>query len=441
MAKKMQNDNLYKTMMNDVISTNQNLQNDLAVFDYAAMTGDWGAFGSYVNAAYDSSADYWRLKMYADGTHELIYDEEKKLSIDYLNENGEVISTSVPEKQDMTGIGMAESLTTVLGSDRALEILSEKGINIQSVKDVPVEIIASVTGYSEESIKQMPDNVKDNIFNDKKDAMIGELLMTQMGASWNVSSWINTEGISLTITDKAYNGNIMAEVQNGKYLYSTVNATLFRDPDSWNSVTSSDGINWEKNTEYWNKDTILYEKTGINYDYYDSLLVDKYQTVVNLSSIASDTAFYMFGNGYISGNTISSDFYMGYYTNWESKSYTQDGKIKYENDVLVLNNTKTISGINIGLHGGENNNWTDRWLAHDTSKLLNNGTYIDTTYGGDIVTGYSAGCFITTRDNQNSLLQYLGNWNFSHGIQISGTIYNDSYTNYLSKYPNTRGLR
>lgn len=58
MTKKMQNDSLYKTMMNDVIDTNQSLQNDLAVFDYAAMTGDWGAFGGYVGANYDSSADY-----------------------------------------------------------------------------------------------------------------------------------------------------------------------------------------------------------------------------------------------------------------------------------------------------------------------------------------------------------------------------------------------
>ena len=44
MAKKMQNDSLYKSMMNDIIDTNQNLQNDLAVFDYAVETGDWGAF-------------------------------------------------------------------------------------------------------------------------------------------------------------------------------------------------------------------------------------------------------------------------------------------------------------------------------------------------------------------------------------------------------------
>ena len=74
MAKKMQNDSLYKSMMNDVISTNQNLQNDLAVFDYAATTGDWGAFGGYVGANYDSSADYWRVISKSDGTHSIEWD-------------------------------------------------------------------------------------------------------------------------------------------------------------------------------------------------------------------------------------------------------------------------------------------------------------------------------------------------------------------------------
>lgn len=28
-----------------IINNNQNLQNDIAAFDYAAMIGDWGAFG------------------------------------------------------------------------------------------------------------------------------------------------------------------------------------------------------------------------------------------------------------------------------------------------------------------------------------------------------------------------------------------------------------
>lgn len=58
MAKKMQNDDMYNNIMTGIINNNQNLQNDLAVFDYAAMTGDWGVFGGYVGANYDTSADY-----------------------------------------------------------------------------------------------------------------------------------------------------------------------------------------------------------------------------------------------------------------------------------------------------------------------------------------------------------------------------------------------
>ena len=87
MAKKMQNDSLYKSMMNDIIDNNQNLQNDLAVFDYAVETGDWGAFGSYVNAAYDSSADYWRVlsngDLYDDGLDDRVSFEDGRDTIYY----------------------------------------------------------------------------------------------------------------------------------------------------------------------------------------------------------------------------------------------------------------------------------------------------------------------------------------------------------------------
>lgn len=68
----MQNDSLYKTMMNDIINNNQNLQNDIAAFDYAATTGDWGAVGSYVNAAYDSNAPYYNYYYNTNNLKEVI---------------------------------------------------------------------------------------------------------------------------------------------------------------------------------------------------------------------------------------------------------------------------------------------------------------------------------------------------------------------------------
>ena len=414
MALAMTKDSLYTKEMLNHISSDSNLQNDINAYMYAAYTGNTGLFAGYVGASYDTSADYWKLKMYADGTHELIYDGEKELSIDYLNENGEVISTSVPEKQDMTGIGMAESLTTILGSDRAQEILKNQfGLDAKSVNDVPNEIMASVMGWSIDTVNSMPDHIKASILAENKDAIMGELLMTQMGASWNGSSWINTEGISLTITDKTYNGNIMAEVQNGKYLYSTVNATLFRDPDSWNSVISSDGKNWNRNTEYYGLDSILYEKQGINYDYYDSLLVDKYQTVDNLTGLSLDGTrdyaqpYYNFATGnWIQGNTIvSCVFNMGYYHNENAKvdDWRFSSAVAMTN-VLQINNATTLSNINTGNNGGGN----IRWLEHDDNNLLFQ---------------YSDGCFVTTVDNQKELLERLKNWNTGYGYQIKSTIY------------------
>jgi len=72
MAKKMQNDSTYNNIMAGIINNNQNLQNDLAVFDYAATTGDWGAFGSYVNAAYDSNAPYYNYYYNTNNLKEVI---------------------------------------------------------------------------------------------------------------------------------------------------------------------------------------------------------------------------------------------------------------------------------------------------------------------------------------------------------------------------------
>ena len=84
LAKRMQSDSIYNDMMTGLINSDINLRNDISAFDYALATGDWGAFGSYVGAAYDSSADYWRLK--ADGS--ITFDGSRDLSVEYYDEWG-----------------------------------------------------------------------------------------------------------------------------------------------------------------------------------------------------------------------------------------------------------------------------------------------------------------------------------------------------------------
>ena len=113
---------------------------------------------------------------------------------------------------------------------------------------------------------------------------------------------------------------------------------------------------------------------------------------------------------------------------------------------MIFSQIMVTTAAGAAVNGGKNDSWNDRWLGHDTSKKDDNGKWIDTFYkdsrGNKIVTGYSDGCFITTRQNQAKLLNRLRNdWQFINGIQIKGSIFNDSYSNYMARYPNTRGLR
>ena len=83
MALAMANDKLYTKDMLNHISSDTNLQNDINAYMYAAYTGNTGLFADYVNAAYDSSADYWKLM--DDGS--LAYDGKANL----YDENGNLI--------------------------------------------------------------------------------------------------------------------------------------------------------------------------------------------------------------------------------------------------------------------------------------------------------------------------------------------------------------
>lgn len=413
------------------------------------LSGDSAFVSEMIDAIMDKNSwkentgdtDHWKIKMHADGTHELVDDKKKTLSIDYLDADGNVISTSKIEDERMNKMGWAESLVTVLGADRAEEILGVSNLesdiflyDVQTLSDVlriSTELAEDLKYYNVDLENELALTEK------QKKSLLGEALLKNSGASWDSESkvWVNTEGLKLTITDKSFYGNIMAEIQNGKYLYSSIAATLFRDPDSWNSVTSKDGKTWIANEENWNKDTILYQKTGLNWNYYDFCVVENYQTVDNLVSGSYAQPYQGYNLNcvlekiWLQGNTVVSDFNLGYYTDGTENA-------GYQNSVLVTNNATTIDGTFIGKDGRDRPGAL-RWLEHDTSKWdVNKKDFVD------LGTGKSDGCFITTIENQKELLQTLNSWNLSNGTQIGGsTINNMSYKYYLTHYPNTRGIR
>ena len=136
LAKRIQSDSMYNNMMTGLINADINLKNDMTVFDYALVTGDWGAFGSYVGNNYDYSADYWRMtwsgQLLSDGDGWL-----KDMNGNYiLNENGDRIGA---EKQEsgllniMNGTGgQSYASFTDEQKSKAQEIMRAAGLEMHS---------------------------------------------------------------------------------------------------------------------------------------------------------------------------------------------------------------------------------------------------------------------------------------------------------------------
>lgn len=106
---------MYNVMITGLINSDINLKKDISVFDYALATGDWGAFGSYVDDNYDYSADYWKLNR--DGS--LSYDGKANL----YDENGNLIMKTASQ-------GIQGSLEEILGIDNAYYLMKQAGMQL-----------------------------------------------------------------------------------------------------------------------------------------------------------------------------------------------------------------------------------------------------------------------------------------------------------------------
>jgi hypothetical protein len=74
MAFRMAGDNHYTGVMTGIINGNRNLQQDIGNYMTAKMSGDMSAFNAYVDGAYGSSADYWKLVQTEDGSYGFSWD-------------------------------------------------------------------------------------------------------------------------------------------------------------------------------------------------------------------------------------------------------------------------------------------------------------------------------------------------------------------------------
>ena len=436
----MQNDSLYKSMMNDIIDTNQNLQNDLAVFDYAVETGDWGAFGSYVNAAYDSSADYWRVISKSDGTHSIEWDGSRNITIEYQDkdENGNWEKVGEDFFKDDTG-SMAGSLGKLLGKKRAEQLL---GSNITNSDLYDTQTLKDVLGLSDADISKIQRSGKlpSNVTELQLYKLIGESLMKKNGITWNVSNENNSgfwdvSGLadssiygnkltSFTLTDNntmgyilfnelGINQNINNDINSHTYFDRfVVTAELIRDERSFDAFymrkTDPQGNTYDnlfdsrKSLESQNRglDVITYRKYDLNNNQIGESYITHAQTLdvynTNQEKIDRSQPYYLFNEGWGQGNSVNSDF-----------SLTINSLNTSDKWVMTIHNFYTVGN-------GSNYNWVNS----ESSNGLPGGAW--GVHSSNYLT--SDGCFIYTEANRIEIQKKFTEWGLHSNNQIYGLL-------------------
>jgi hypothetical protein len=409
MTVKMMNDKLYMTSMMDLIGSNQNLQNDLIYYTL----GD-DAFNSYIDGNYSSKADYWLLK--TDGT--IVWDGSKDLNAEYYDENGQLHTNDKSEEdykssatpyivvkagKDATYAG---TLAEYVGEERAEQILSSSGKNINDAGSYSKTALMDIFGVSKEVATQMQHTgrLPSNMTPEQKQRLIGEALMANGGMTWDGKSRGNTNSFSLAMSDYDIGQIVINPIYDSKkniigYDRFGITAEVYRDELSYSSTRNETSthlaINGKQGLDY----MYLYKK-DLNGNTIASTMNEPFskgwQTVANgFADPDMETRAYPSFNikdGYSDnvyrGSTVveNQNFYMRF------GNFTSDTK-KFDGNIFIINRAQTLSeGMTnlVGLTKVSN----DPIEGH--SNWLNNPTPHEDT-GGLI----SASCFMNTRDNLN----------------------------------------
>jgi hypothetical protein len=233
---------------------------ELALYDYAMQTGDWSAFDRYVDENYDSSADFWLVKL--DGTV-VGTENDPRIWREIVGEDGKVTKELVPGS-DETG-SQAASLVSLLGEDRILQRLGLTGENAMNINNYDDQTLKDVLGWNDAQIKAARNNGTALAVDDiQRQKLLGEAMLKQNGYIWDDSKQTWT-GTGINIADVSAYGNVAIIRQDGAYLPYTITSMIYRDADAqklytYNSQTDS----WENNDDYKdNTDVFVYYRNLI----------------------------------------------------------------------------------------------------------------------------------------------------------------------------------
>jgi hypothetical protein len=325
-------------------------------------------FAEYVKANYDSSADYWKLFTFSDGSHILVDDGKKDLTIMYMRENEDeewsVFDTQVLKMEGSSSV--AQSLYRIMGKERVADLL----------KDAPVS----------------DKHILEDASHPKYEEKIGEYLMRTTGP--------------LYLTDGLVDGYITTNLKkDGTVDKFTVSATLLRMPESWDSKQGYGIPVTVENKKA--RDTLIFTKKDLNGNLLDTITlsgvqsVDVYNTKDYSNEKIDRNQPYNapFVDYTIQGNTIASNF---------SLQLDRPGS----NSPMLIQNTKTIAGYLVDSAGVYNKNADQggAWRIHWTGTDPKDGNRT------------SDGCIIPSIADVKRMSATLARWGLEKNDHIYGTL-------------------
>ncbi|GMO28838.1 MAG: hypothetical protein Ta2F_04220 [Termitinemataceae bacterium] len=252
MAVRMIQDEVYTNAIGAVIAGDKNLQNDISAY----LTGNINFFNQYVNANYDSSADYWKLKQYKDGSI-LLEDDEKKdqLTIEYYDSDK----------------------TTLLGSTS--QVLSNKdGID---GRDGRAASLAQMLGLEHLS-KMLGIDTSKMSLNEA-----GVALLTKNGFEWNDSKgiWSSASGEgNFDMSAFTINGNLYTVLNDqGTLNWYSAKEEIIRDPMSYAILT-----NGKRDLKYGGLDSIIVTQYDLDGKIVNTITSNGWTTVQSLIPTKED---------------------------------------------------------------------------------------------------------------------------------------------------------
>lgn len=266
LAKRMQSDSMYNNMMTGLINADINLKNDMTVFDYALVTGDWGAFGSYVGNNYDYSADYWRVTVDKDKYVTNVQEDGDSSIITYVDEERNILDIDIAKgsltEQIASKYGYKQSkleINDLMFKEFGLNFSSNKGWYAVDKNNIYKGGTAKNGMLWDKLLNRFEKYINEDTELFQQDIEVALNQDQNTACAVTASALLNNDFLeTFPISKGLSNKNIIEALSNSK-------GDMFTEKTSW--VKSFNGLNAEISAKFNSENYLVFSK------FYDSLSV------------------------------------------------------------------------------------------------------------------------------------------------------------------------